>query len=147
MICGEFGGFRRGKHSAALFHNPNQDVRMAVNGDDFVCLSDADGPKHSDSLLKSKYTAKDMGTLGLEDSDVKSLLLLNRVIRVGVDQTGQYLDIEPDLRHAPLIISESGCNTNTKAVSTPREKLQDKLVVDGRRSPKIRDELRDGCPD
>ena len=123
LICGELGGFRRGKHRAALFHNPNQDVRMAVHGDDFVCLSE-----HIDSLLKSKYTAKDMGTLGLEDSDVKSLLLLNRVFRVGVDQTGQYLDIEPDLRHAPLVISESGRNTNTEAVSTPREKLQDKLV-------------------
>ena len=61
-----------------------------------------------------------MGTIGFEDSDAKSLLLLNRVFRVGVDQTGQYLDIEPDLRHASLVISESGCNTNTKAVSTPR---------------------------
>ena len=76
--------------------------------------------RHIDSLLKSKYTAADMGTLGFEDSDVKSLLLLNRVFRVGVDQTGQYLDVEPDLRHAPLIISESGCNANTKTVSTPR---------------------------
>ena len=64
LICGEFGGFRRGKHSAALFHNPNQDVRMAVHGDDFVCLSDDDGLKHIDSLLKSKYTVKDVGTLG-----------------------------------------------------------------------------------
>ena len=108
---------------------------MAVHGDDSVCLSDDDGFKHFDSLLKTKYTAKDMGTLGFEDSDVKSLLLLNRVFRVGVDQTGQYLDIEPDLRHAPLIISEPGCNTNTEALSTPREKLQDKLVQDGRRSP------------
>ena len=70
LICGELGGFRRGKHSAALFHNPIQDVRMAVHGDDFVCLSDDDGFKHIDSLLKSKHTAKDMGTL---------LLLLNRV--------------------------------------------------------------------
>ena len=34
-----------------------------------------------------------MGTLGVEDSDVKSLLLLNRVFRVGVDQTGQYLTL------------------------------------------------------
>ena len=106
-----------------------------MHGDDFVCLSDDDGLKHIDSLLKSKYTAKDMGTLGFEDSEVKSLLLLNRVFRVGVDQTGQYLDIEPDLRHAPLIITEAGCNTNSKAVSTPREKLQDKRVLDGRRSP------------
>ena len=135
LFCGELGGFRSGKYSAALFHNPNQDVRVAVHGDDFVCLSDDDGLKHIDSLLKSKYTAKDSGTLGFEDSDVQRLVLLERVFRVGVDQTGQYLDIEPDLRHAPLIISESGCNTNTKAVSTPREKLQDKLVLDGRRSP------------
>ena len=101
-----------------------------MHGDDFVCLSDDDGLKHIDSLLKSKYTAKDMGTLGFEDSDVKSLLLLNRVFRVGVDQTGQYLDIELDLRDAPLITRDSGCNTNTEAVSvsTPREKLKDKLV-------------------
>ena len=99
-----------------------------MHGDDFVCLSDDDGLKHIDSLLKSKYTAKDMGTLGFEDSDVKSLLFLNGVFRVGVEQTGQYLDIELDLRHAPLIISEPGCNTNTKAMSTPRENLQDKLV-------------------
>ena len=123
LICGELGGFRRGKHSEALFHYPIQDVRMAVYGDDFVRLSDDDGLKHIDSLLKSKHTEKDMGTLAFEDSHVKSLLCLNRVFRVGVDQTGQYLDIEPDLRHAPLIISESGCNTNTEAVSTSREKL------------------------
>ena len=129
VICGELGGFRRGKHSAALFHHPSEDVRMAVRGEDFVCLSDDDGLKHIDSFLKSKYTAKDMGTLGFEASDVKSLLFLNRVFRVGVDQTGQYLDIERDLRHAPLIISGSGCNTNTQAVSTPREKLQDQLVL------------------
>ena len=38
LTCGELGGFRRGKHSAALFHNPNQDVRMAVHGDDFVSM-------------------------------------------------------------------------------------------------------------
>ena len=38
LICGELGRFRRGKHSAALFHNPNQGVRMAVHGDDFVCV-------------------------------------------------------------------------------------------------------------
>ena len=83
LIGGELGGFRRGQHSAVLFHNSNQDVRMAVHGDDFVCLLDDD-----DSLLKSKYTAKDIGTLEFEDSDVKSFLLLDRVFRVGVDQIG-----------------------------------------------------------
>ena len=63
LICGALGGFRRGKHSATLFHNPNEGVRMAMaaHGDDFVCSSDDDGL--IDSLLKSKYTAKDVGTL------------------------------------------------------------------------------------
>ena len=68
-----------------------------MHGDDFVCLSDDDELKHIDNLLKSKYSAKDMGTLGFEDADVKSLRLLNRVFRVGVDQSGQFLDIEPDI--------------------------------------------------
>ena len=81
-------------------------------------------------LLRSKCTAEDMGTLCFEDSGVKSFLLLNRVFRVGVDQTGQHLDIEPDKRHAPLIIRVSGCNANTKTANTPREKLQDKRVLD-----------------
>ena len=72
-----------------------------MHGDDLVCLSDDDGFKHIDSLLKSKYTVKDMGTLGFEDSDVKSLLLLNRVFRVGGDQTGQYLDIKSSTSYEP----------------------------------------------
>ena len=76
-----------------------------------------------------------MRTLGFGDSDVKSFLLLNRVSRVGTDQTGRRLGIEPDLRHAPLIISESGRNANMKTLNTPREKLQGGLVLDGRRSP------------
>ena len=87
LICGELSGNRRGKHSAALFHNPNQDVGMAVHGDDFVCLSDDDGLKHIDSLLESKNTGKQMGRLGFEEPDVKSLLFLNRVFRVGSNQT------------------------------------------------------------
>ena len=71
-----------------------------------MCLSDDDGLKHIDSFLKSKYTAQDVGTIGLEDLHVKSFQLLNRVFGVGTDQTGQFLDIEPDLRHARLTIEE-----------------------------------------
>ena len=35
LICVKSGSFRRGKHSAALFHSPNQDARMVVHGDNF----------------------------------------------------------------------------------------------------------------
>ena len=62
--------------------------------------------------------AKSMGTFGFEESDVKSQLSLSRVFRVGTDQTGQQLDIELDLRHAPLTVEEYGCNANTTTVRT-----------------------------
>ena len=107
------GGFQRGKHSAALFHNPSQDVRMAVHGDDFVCFSNDGGINHIVKLHKSKYKAGDMGTLGFEASDKECLLLWHCVFRVLTDQIGHYSDVEPDLTHAPLIFNKSGCNTDT----------------------------------
>ena len=57
-----------------MFHNAKFDV--TVHGDDFVCLADEDGLTHIDSLLESKYAAKDMGSLGLKDSDATRLLLV-----------------------------------------------------------------------
>ena len=104
---------------------------MTVHGDDFVCLSDDEGLNYIDTLLESEYTAKDMVTLGLGHSDATSLLLLNRVCSDGMDQAGQFLHVELDVRHAPPIIKESGCNGNTKTVRTRRVKLHNKLVLDG----------------
>ena len=59
-ICGESGSFRRGKHSAALFHNPNQDVAWQMQGDNFECLLDDGGLKHIHTLLISKDAVNDM---------------------------------------------------------------------------------------
>ena len=141
LICGELGGFRRGKHSAALFHNPKQDVRMAVQGTT-LCVCQTKMDSNTSTVFSNPNTQrKTWEHLDPQDSDVKSLLLLNRVSRVGADKNGQYLDVEPDLRHAPLIISESGCNMNTEAGEQhTREKLQDKLVLDGRRSPNLKND-------
>ena len=99
----------------SLFHTAKLDARMSVRCDDLLCLSDVDGLNHIESLLKSKYTAKDLGTLGFEDSDSKLLLFLNRVFKVGTNQTAQFLDIEPDIRHAP------SSSTNLDATRTLRQ--------------------------
>ena len=90
--CGEMGGFRRGKHSAALFHNINQDARMAVHGDDLVYLSDEDG---LDALLKAQYTAKVMGTFGFEDSVAKRLLAAREFDFVPPMRAARYLVEKP----------------------------------------------------
>ena len=50
------------------------------------------------NFAMSKYTAKDMGILGVEDSDAKSLFLLKPCVSSW--DRGPYLDNEPFLRHA-----------------------------------------------
>ena len=60
-------------------------MRGWQHGDEFVRLSDDEGLKHVDKLLKSKYTAKVVETLGFEDSDATGPVLLNRVFRVGTE--------------------------------------------------------------
>ena len=80
-----------------------------------------------------------MGTLGFEDSDVKKPSVVELCgLELGLIKLDRIWTLNLTLRHAPLIISESGCNTNTEAVSTPREKLQDKLMLNGRRGPTLK---------
>ena len=67
LVCGELGGFEEANTVQFCSTNSNEDVRTSVRGDDFVRLLDDDGINHIDTLLKSKYTAKDMGTLGFEE--------------------------------------------------------------------------------
>jgi ribonuclease HI len=133
----ELGGFMRGKHNAALFWNHEVDIRMAVHGDDFIVVSDDKGLEHTDRMLKSRYPVKVMGTLGFDESDDDHLQLLNRILRRGRDDRGEFIDLEPDPRHAKLITSEVGFNEKSKAVTTPREKMKDELVVQGSKSKKL----------
>ncbi|CAK0855964.1 unnamed protein product [Prorocentrum cordatum] len=137
LCCSSEGGFKRGKHNAALFFNPTADISMAVHGDDFVVLSDDDGLNHVDRLLASKYPSKLMGTVGFDDGDNDSLQLLNRIVRRGRDARGEYLEIEPDPRHAKMILAETGCAESTKAVNTPREKIKDATVLEGIKGKKL----------
>ena len=84
-----------GTCSEASFHNPNQDVRMAVHGDDFEDLPD-DGLTSSPIQIHSERHGN---TRILRFRHEKSSIV-ESCIQCGVDQTGHYLDIEPDLRHA-----------------------------------------------
>ena len=82
------GTFVRGKHNAALFYSAQMDARMVVHGDDFLCLADDDGLQHVDDKLRSRYTVKDLGTLGPDEKDVRKLNVLNRTFVFGTDVRG-----------------------------------------------------------
>ena len=123
----------KSKHSAALFHNSNQDVEMAMHGDNFVCLLDDDRLNTSILFSNPKTQQKTWRTLGFKDSNFNNLVSLNCGFRVGVDWTRQHLYVESDVKLEPLII-KPGCNTKTETMSTPWQKLKDKPMLDGRQN-------------
>ena len=97
------------------------DARMAVLGDDFVCLADEDDLQHNDDRLNSKHTGKEheeclcstqviiMGTL-LNDFLGDALLHHHAWCRSRFsehDHQGEFLEIKPDMFHTPLTIKES----------------------------------------
>ena len=63
------------KHSAALFDNPNQDVRMAMQGH-FECLLDDDGLKHINTQIQRR-SERQRRTLVFKDSNLNNLVMLN----------------------------------------------------------------------
>ena len=82
--------FEEAKHSAASFHYPNENVGMAVHGDDFVCLSDDDGLKrHRQSFQIRVHSERHGNTwirrfrrekLSIVESCIQSLELIKRTV-------------------------------------------------------------------
>ena len=86
----------RGKHNAALFCNPNQDVGMAMQGD-FECLLNKDGFEHTDIQIQRR-SERYGRTPGFKDSNVNNL--------VTTDQTNITLPPKmiSEMRGADLIV-------------------------------------------
>ena len=66
--------------------------------------------------------------------------LLNRSIRCGHDVRGEYVVIEPDVRHAWNVSLETGFDGGgkVKSVATRREQQSDAAVLAGRRSKQLK---------
>ena len=82
LIGGDLGGFRRGNDKAALFHNSKEAVGMAVHGDD-CCVCRTNMESISSTNFSDPNTQRQTWELwDVEGSDVKSLLLLDRVFYI-----------------------------------------------------------------
>ena len=92
-----------------------------MRGDNSVCLAHEDGPKHIDSLLTTKFTAKNMCTLGFDEGDSEKLLLLSRICRGGRDNEGEFMEMSP-IRFMFCALSGSRMQRKHKSgVKTKRE--------------------------
>ncbi len=50
---------------------------------------------------------------------MKEMCILNRTLRAGIDDSGEYIDWEPYRRHVEVLLKEEGVTAGSKPVSTP----------------------------
>lgn len=110
-------GFKPVLSSPCLFGHEERDTKMMVHGDDFIIISDDDNCEWSETELRKHWTLKRKAKLGPDEDDDKEVLCLNRVIRY--ETYG--VELEPDPRHAELIIAECGMQ-HSRGVNTPGTK-------------------------
>jgi len=121
--CGTLieAGFQRGRSNGAVFYHPTRGTRVLVHGDDFVALTDStEDLDHFEHVLASKYEYKVVAKLGWQPGADRTAQILNRIITL-VDGPIRKATIEPDARHAQLIVSELGLASG-KGCETPNEK-------------------------
>ena len=140
-------GHARGKAHAAVFYNAEKDARTLVHEDDFMALADQDVVDEFEQLLASKYEYKKTANLGFEAGDDREAVFLNRVITLECGRPRRVI-IEPDARHAQLIVKELGLQT-ARGVETPAEKLSsEQQLVDAKSpplDPKTASQFRSVC--
>jgi hypothetical protein len=131
------GGYRRGISNGAVFFHPELDCRVTCHGDDFMVLGDDDAIASFEALIASRYQYKRLAILGFEPKDDKSMTYLNRVVRVAVEANDRrVVYVEPDSRHALLIVKDLGLE-GSKGVDTPAEKKSSEQQMADAESPQL----------
>lgn len=92
-------GFTQGKANPCTFYHTEKKVRIVIHGDDFTILGMEDSLDWFRRHVQATYSAKLRGRIGPAKSDLKSIIILNRVLEWRED--GIYY--ESDQRHAELI--------------------------------------------
>ena len=115
-----------------LYKHLVKDISVPRHGDDFATHATRFQIAEFKKELSRYPLVKHIATLGpkpqlLESSEVR---FLNGVIRWIVPPFGtasERTEIEADPRHSEMLIKNSGLQTNSKGVNTPRERPRDSL--------------------
>ena len=120
-------GFRRGKYNPCLYHHPKTGLVCMVHGDDFVSTGNVQAAQEFREKLESRFEIKTQllgaegvvmhaRTITTPETVQQEGRVLNRVVR----WTNDGWEVEPDQRHADLIVQEMGMQ-EAKPASTPGE--------------------------
>ncbi len=135
-LLGE-SGFCRGRCNGAVFYHPGRGIRILVHGDDFVVLTDCqEDLDWFESIIKSRYEYKKLANLGWAQGDDRTATVLNRIITLVDDGSTRKAIVEPDARHAQLIISGLGL-AGGKGCETPAEKRSNEQQLQDWSTPRL----------
>ena len=124
----EQGGYKIGVANAALFHNAKECCRGGVHGDDCVVVGSRRALDRLGNTLSGKYSMRESHRLGFGNHCERHAELLNRIVSVGTNSGGRrYVRIEPDIRHAELVLRDLALEgSKVKPLTTPGFKLDEK---------------------
>ena len=111
-------GFESGVSTPALIHSEKMDAPMLVRGDYFITLGDDEALSEVEHVLSSHCTIKVRALLGAGRDDAKEVRILNRYVRWDSDGGRNWIEYEPDPRHAELIVKSLNLES-AKGVTTP----------------------------
>ena len=95
-------GFRKGRTNPCIFRHRTKDMTVFVHGDDFVVSGTEDDMKQVQELFCEKYITKVRGIVGPDPSDMKAIVILNRILQ----WTEDGITLEADQRHVELILKQ-----------------------------------------
>jgi hypothetical protein len=113
-------GFVRGRSTPCAFWHSGRQLRAVIHGDDFTILGNEVELDWFRDKVQSKFEVKIRGRLGPEESDDKSIRILNRIVTWREDG----IHYEADQRHAEMIIRHLGLRDNSNSLSTPGTRVQ-----------------------
>ena len=117
----EQAGYKVGVANPALFHRGEDGCRGGVHGDNFAVVGSRRGLDRMGKTLSGKYSVRESHRLGFGNHCEPHAELFNRIVSVGTDSDGRrYVRIEPDIRHAELVLKDPGLQgSKAKPLTTP----------------------------
>ena len=97
-------GFKSGVSNPALLHCETLDASMVVHGDDFITFGDSEALSEVEHAMSDHYTIKVRAIFGAGRDDAKEIRFLTRYVRWKSHGGKNWMEYEPDPRHAELIV-------------------------------------------
>ena len=115
--------YEKGRSNSAVFFSNESQGRVIVHGDDFLILGTQETIDAFEKMLATKYEYKKLFNIGTDQGDCNSGIFLNRVLELRREPKGTWnLTLEPDARHAQIIIEQLGLHNDRTGVEMPNEK-------------------------